>query len=297
MENYDKNNFTNNENNVPEKEERDFFERTSHYDPLAKKNDEKREAFEENEKISAGIKIKSPFLAKLENFFYHYKWHTIIGLFLVFVVGLCIFQTCKRTNYDAYIMYAGGHDLRIKEAEQAERTYEILYKSCESYLGDYNEDGERNLSFIDMYIPSPDEIKELEKGDGVPYNRLKEDDELFRNNILSGDYYVCMISKYLFDEWTKDENNPFVPVASYLPEGAKIAENENDAGYRLASEYGVYLSSTPVKDKAGFELLPNDTVLCLRKYSKASSPGKKGKKVYENCEKLFTAILKGETYE
>lgn len=292
MENRDKDNFTGGESNA----ERDYFERTAHYDPL-KKSEEQSSAHSNTSEGFGNIKIKSPALKKMENFFYHYKWHTIIGVFLAFVIGLCIFQSCQKTTYDAYIMYAGGHDLRIKEAEQAERTYEILYKSVGTYLGDYNDDGERNLSFLDMYIPSPVEIDELQKNDKVPYNRLKEDDELFRNNLLSGDYYVCIISKYLFDEWTKDDNNPFVPVASYLPEGAKIAKGEDDDGYRLASEYGIYLSSTPVKDKPGFKLLPEDSIICLRKYSKASSPGKKGKKVYEACENLFTAIISGKTYE
>lgn len=288
MENKDKDNFTG------ESDERDYFERTAQYDPLAKNEPEKTPDTSDS---FGNIKIKSPAFKKIENFFYHYKWHTIIGLFFVFVISLCIFQTCKKTSYDAYIMYAGGHDLRIKEAEQTERTYEILYKSIGSYLGDYNDDGERNLSMIDMYIPSKEELKELEKNDSVPYNRLKEDDELFRSNMLSGDYYVCLVSKYLFDEWTKDDNNPFVPIASYLPDGAKIADGAEDDGYRLASEYGVYLNSTPVKDKPGFKLLPEDTVLCLRKYSKASSPGKKGERVYENCKKLFVAILSGDTFE
>ena len=290
MTNQDKDNLT----GGADGNERDYFERTAQYDPL-KKNEEPSSGAQS---ASIGnIKIQSQKFKKAENFFYHYKWHTIIGVFLAFVIGLCIFQSCQKTTYDAYIMYAGGHDLRIREAEQSERTYEILYKSIGSYLGDYNDDGERNLSFLDMYIPSPEEIDKLEEGSGVPYNRLKEDDELFRSNILSGDYYVCIISKHLFDEWTKDDNNPFVPVASYLPDGAKIAEGENDDGYRLASEYGVYLSSTPVKDKPGFKLLPDDTIICLRKYSKASSPGKKGQKTYESCEKLFTSIISGKMHE
>ncbi len=289
MENKDKNNFT----GEGSTEERDYFERTARYDPLAKNEPPKTPDTSDG---FGNIKIKSPALKKVENFFYHYKWHTIIGVFLVFVLGLCIFQSCRKTRYDAYVMYAGGHDLRTTEAEQTERTYEILYRSIGSYLGDYDDNGERNLSFIDMYLPSPEEQDALKEGNGIPYNRLKEDDELFRSNLLSGDYYVCMISEYLFNEWTKDENNPFVPVASYLPEGAIIAESESDEGYRLASEYGVYLSSTPIKDKPGFKLLPDDTVLCLRKYSKASSPGKKGEKVYESCEKLFVALLSGKTY-
>ena len=300
MENQDKNRENlSSDDFASEKQERDIFERTARYDPLEKKPEEKSEDISPTRKAMGDIKFKpkSPFMKKLENFFYHYKWHTIAAVFVIFVLVLCLFQTCNKTQYDAYIMYAGGENLRTVKKDEVDSTYKSLYKSIGSYLGDYNGDGERGLSFIDLYLPSDAEIKELEKGEGVPYARLEEDGELFRNNLLSGDFYVCLIAEHLYEEWTKDENNPFVPVKEYLPSDAKIAENEGDEGYRLASEWGVYLSSTPIKDKPGFKYLPDDTVICLRKFSSISSPGKKGKTNYEYCENLFRAMLAGKTYE
>lgn len=295
MENYDKEREK--RGAADDKSERDIFERTSQYDPLAKKEVSTESSCCDDGKISGDVKIKSPFLTKLENFFYHYKWHTLIAAFFVFVIALCIFQTCKRTTYDAYVLYAGGKNLRTIEAEETDTTFEILYKSLGAYVGDYNDDDERNLSMIDIYLPSDEEIKKLEEEGNVPYNLLKDNDELFRNNMISGNFYVCMISEYLLEEWTKNNTNPFAPISLYLPEGAKIAESENDEGYRLASEYGVYLSSTPLGDKPGFKYLPEDTVICFRKYSKAAAPGKRGREIYENSEKFFRAFIKGEMYE
>ena len=273
----------------------DKFDRISRYDPLENKNSKSTESCSEENK-SGDIKIESPFLKKLENFFYHYKWHTLIAGFFVFVLMLCVFQTCKKTTYDGYVLYAGGKSLRAIEENETESTFVNLYKALGVYVGDYNEDGERNLSFTDIYLPSDEEIRELEAEGSVNYSLLNNNDELFRNNMLSGDYYVCMISEHLFAEWTK-ENNPFTPIAPYLPSGAEIDEGDGDGSYRLASDYGVYLNSTPIKDKPGFKHLPDDTVICFRKYSKASSPGKRGKILYENSEKLIRAILKGEAYE
>ena len=218
MKNYgNQNNSDNNENEASGKGERDIFERTSHYDPLIKKEQPNEAEYVSEEKVTGDIKIKSPFLAKLENFFYHYKWHTLIAAFFVFILALCVFQTCKKTSYDAYIMYAGGENLRTLEEGETESTFVILYKTMGFYVGDYDGDGEKNISFADIYLPSPDEIKELEKEGNVPYTLLEDNDELFRNNILSGNYYVCMISEYLLSEWTKNDSNPFVPIASYLP--------------------------------------------------------------------------------
>ena len=298
MENYDKEKgkLSESEKNSNERDERDIFERTSLYDPTATTHGKTEHTSEDSLENQTDIKIQSPFLKKLENFFYHYKWHTLIAAFLVFVLALCIFQTCKRTSYDGYVLYAGGKNLRTMEAEETESTYSILYKSMGIYVSDYNGDDERNLSMLDIYLPSADEIKELEAEGGVPYNLLRDNDELFRNNMLSGDYYVCLISEYLLTEWSKD-TNPFVPIASYLPEGATVGRGTDGDGYRLASDYGVYLSSTPLKDKPGFKYLPDDTVICFRKYSKAASPGKRGKTIYRNSEELVRALLMGKTYE
>ncbi len=296
MENHDKENERI-ESAREEKNERDIFERTAHYDPLAKKNEDTEKESFGGEKVNMVPAITSPFLKKLENFFYHYKWHTLIAAFFVFVISVCIFQTCKRTSYDAYVLYAGGENLRVIEEGETESTYEILYKAMGIYVGDYNEDNERNLSFIDIYLPSADEIKKLEEEGDVPYNLLKDNDELFRNNMLSGNYYVCMVSEYLFKEWTEGGSNPFAPISPYLPGGAKIANNEEEEGYRLASEYGVYLKSTPLANKPGFKYLPSDTVICFRKFSKTATPGKRGETTYANAETLFRAMLKAETYE
>ena len=290
MENYDNKNEGISE---AEGNERDIFERTSHYDPLAKSGSSETESHYNDGKTYGDIKIRSPFMKKLENFFYHYKWHTIIGVFVVFALSFCILQTCKKTTYDAYIMYAGGKNLRTVEEGETESTFVILYRTMGFYVGDYDGDGERNASLSDIYLPSPVEIEKLEDEGNVPYSLLQDNDELFRNNLLSGNYYVCLLSEHLLNEWTKDDSNPFVPIASYLPDGAVISDGEGE-GYRLASDYGVYLSSTPVKDDPGFKYLPEDTVICLRKYSKASSPGRKGKIIYENSEKLLRALLKGE---
>lgn len=290
MENYDNKNEG---QPSAEKNERDIFERTSHYDPIAKSESSEGDSRYNEGKTYGDIKIKSPFMKKLENFFYHYKWHTIIGVFVVFALTFCILQTCKKTAYDAYIMYAGGKNLRTVEEGETESTFVILYKTMGFYVGDYDGDGERNASLSDIYLPSPEEIDKLEDEGNVPYSLLEDNDELFRNNLLSGNYYVCLISKHLLDEWTTDDSNPFVPIAPYLPEGAVISDGESD-GYRLASDYGVYLSSTPVGDEPGFKYLPDDTVICIRKYSKAASPGRRGKIIYENSEKLLRALLKGE---
>ena len=59
-----------------------------------------------NEKMG-DVKMSSPFLSWLENFWYHYKWHTIAALFVLLVTVVMIVNCARREKYDVYILYAG----------------------------------------------------------------------------------------------------------------------------------------------------------------------------------------------
>ena len=83
--------------------------------------------------------------AKIGNFFYHYKWHTIIGLFLVFVFVICSLQFCSRESYDVHVMYAGPKGLVSAQTHAAA-------VSLEGIARDYNGDGEVKVSFNTLYI-------------------------------------------------------------------------------------------------------------------------------------------------
>ena len=153
MENQDKKEeLTQIESTVENDTGRDIFERTSHYDPLEKKDEAELKSQSTAKAPNGNIKIESPFFKKLENFFYHYKWHTIIAAFLIFAISLCVFQTCKRTSYDAYVLYAGGKNLRSVEEGETDSTFVKLSKTLKFYVGDYDGDGEKNLSFSEIGI-------------------------------------------------------------------------------------------------------------------------------------------------
>ena len=68
----------------------------------------------ENEKLDTGsVSIKKgKFLRWLENFWYHYKWHSLIAAFLIFTVTVCTVQMCRKESYDMHILYAGGHSFQ-----------------------------------------------------------------------------------------------------------------------------------------------------------------------------------------
>lgn len=79
---------------------------------------------------------------KLKNFWYHYKIHTFLALFLCFVMAVGITQCASREDYDAKVVlytngyYFDGHTLALSE-----------YMS--QYFTDINGDGEVKVQIID----------------------------------------------------------------------------------------------------------------------------------------------------
>lgn len=61
------------------------------------------------EKLPAGeVHLKKGrFLLWLENYWYHYKWHTIIALFFIFTLLFCLIQCAGRKEPDLLVVAAG----------------------------------------------------------------------------------------------------------------------------------------------------------------------------------------------
>lgn len=83
------------------------------------------------------------FSKKIENFWYHYKLHTILGLSLVFLIAAGIVQCSSRVEYDMSLVYAGSHYLPTEKAVEA---------LCE-IVPDINGDGRVNVYFDTIVIP------------------------------------------------------------------------------------------------------------------------------------------------
>ena len=224
------------------------------------------------------------------NFFYHYKWHTIIALFLVFAIIVCSVQMCRRTEYDVYVLYAGGTDIDMTVSQSTGQSeYLLLCDAIAKYSKDFDENGSKTVNLQNLFLPSEKEIAEIEadKEREVNYRLIAEHNESFKNNIYTGEYYVCFIAEHLYREWAEKESVPFARIGQYLPEGADV---------ELAGEHGVYLRSTELYSEAGFSMLGEDTVICIRLYSDVSLlfGDKENREVYANSEELLRSLLAGE---
>lgn len=188
----------------------------------------------------------------LENYWYHYKWATLIVVFCLIVSIICIVQAVQNNSYDSYVMYAGPYQLSHKEVLDIEKDF------C-SVVEDQDEDGKVNLAIRELFVMSPDEIANVEEGYEANYTLISDNLKLFDQEILSGEATICLLSPFLFERVA--ESDGFLPIGEYV----------GDAEVEYVGEYGVKLNSTVFGKFAGISVLPDDTILCVRRVSTIAS--------------------------
>ena len=211
------------------------------------------------------MEIKNTRLYKwLDNYWYHYKWVTIIvALFAVFaIVGT--FQLLTNEKGDIYVMYAGPEVISVQNIEYIERAFENIDDK------DFHEDGKINAVLRELTVKSPDELEaearaQLE-ADGVANegymlneqvarSYMSQNLQVFNQEILGGDSVICLLSPYTYS--IVYESGGFMTLEEalgYTPEGAY-------------DECSVYLHDTDFGSLEGLAILPDDTLFCIRRLS------------------------------
>ena len=213
-----------------------------------------------NEKKTAGdITLRSPFLKKLDNFFYHYKWHTVIALFLVVAILVCLLQTCSKEAYDVEVMYAGPKNLNDKQ------TVIDIQNAFAEFATDENGDGKVVARLVAYWVDE----RYYGGGDGenkdvdVPYlaNNSLTNEKAYHDEIQAGNLSICLVSPYLFYQVYTEGG--FMRIDELFP-------TLDESVYRVGEDgsinhSAVVLSKTPFGSLPGLSTLPKDTILCLRK--------------------------------
>ena len=253
-----------------------------------------REGYDINGKItesdssSESVAYKPSLSERAENFWYHYKWHTLVALFVAFAILVCSLQTCKKESYDVYVMYAGGKEIsRSSQVDIPE--YNRVLNDLEALCADFDGSGEGKVSFSNLFILSDEEIAEIEKEFGyeVNYTLMQNDMNVLSDRLimLSDYYYVCLFAPHIYEGYkTVQGVEMFEDISSYLPEGT-------DA--ELYSSSAVVLGSLDAYSLPGLSILPADTLVCLRTRSAISSHFNAAKtaEVFGRSEEYIRAIL------
>lgn len=237
---------------------------------------------------SEAVKKKESLSSRFENFWYHYKWHSIIALFLVFTITICTVQMCQKESYDIHVLYSGGYEINRRAADGNASEYKTALSSIARVTDDYDEDGKVNATLKDLFMLSSAEIAEIESGNEnyeVNYALINENKQILRDTIMYSSYYVCFLSPSVYEEYkTVDGVEIFSPLSQFVSNGTEVEYYDSNA---------VYLSSTGFYSLPGISSLPENTLVCLKKPSVFASHfnEKQTKRDYARGEATVIKIL------
>lgn len=219
----------------------------------------------------------------LDNYWYHYKWRTIIiGTFAIIIL-VCVIQSVRTPDFDAGFLYAGPYVMSSAEVDSFNDAMRNIMRS------DYNGDGKRDINIVSMGIMSDEQImKAVEVYGKNSYPMLYKNYSYevmlknFYTEAYTGESMLGCIDEGLYG-LLLERNSLYTleEVLGYVPEGA-------------FSEYGIYLKDTDAGSFFSvFTALPDDTVICFRKPSSTSIFRTKSseKKRYDSSVKLFEDFL------
>jgi hypothetical protein len=214
----------------------------------------------ENEKTQdRGIKVKGKLFTWLDNFWYHYKWHTIIITFFIVVGIVCTVQMTTSEKEDILIVYGGPYS--YTQAEKIAIT-DVLSNVLPS---DRNGDGKKLAALSTYQIFSEEQIKEIEaqtdeEGRHAPKvdkNYTSSQYENYNQQNLSGSTSICFVDPWLYEE-INDKATYLCPLNSsqLFGEGVEVKG--------AIVEYAVRLGDTDIyKDYPALQKMPADTVIYL----------------------------------
>ena len=219
-----------------------------------------------------------------ENYWYHYKWATIITAFFVIIGIIMIGQVVTKENADVNILYAGPQWFLGSEIRGIENAF------VQTMTEDYNGDGKKVVVLKDITLLTDGQIdykleSALAEGiDDLVINRVENQKMRgsLTTEIMAGESIICLLDPYWFD-FIKAESGfmTLQDILGYKPENA-------------FDDYGIYLKDTEFgKFFTIFELLPDDTVLCVRRMTVLSvfKGAKKEEERYAWHTQMFKDII------
>lgn len=229
---------------------------------------------------------------KLENFWYHYKWHTIVSVVVVAIIGVLISQAVTAPKYDINIIYAGEYSFSRTGSNGDTAPFANAIDSLCRVTDDFDGNGEVKVNLMDYYVLTSEEIAAMEaegRGDEINHSRIMDNYQSLGQAMLTGDCCVVLFSRAVYEDFygRYDDGAMFCDLTAYIP-----TDNLSKYEFYGDGNKAVLLSSLRLGSLPELEKLPEDTVLCLRCPNDSSSLGiGNGDEVFRRSEAVIRKIF------
>ncbi len=226
------------------------------------------------------VEIPRGFKEKLSNFWYHYKWHTIVCILLVITITVSAVQIFSKTDYDIKMLYAGGK-LIGKTSENGDVAEIVTVMSSLKYvIEDFDKNGEKTVNFNNYYYLSDAEQAEL--GNDVNFSLLNSDRNTLSSIFEHSEFYLCFVSPAVYEEY-KGEGGTMLRDLTHLKVDYPTAE--------FYADNAIKLSSLDFYSLPGISNLPDDTLIVLRTPNLMATNNNRHKEYVGNAERVLENIL------
>ncbi len=224
---------------------------------------------------------KGKFLKWLDNYWYHYKWPTIVVAFFVVVFAVCLIQSWTHEEKDILVTYAGSATLEADDKAAIER---LLSDTLPEKFGRNKQDGKAGL--ISYIIYSKDQIKDFQSK------------QVFVDTVFNGSEYEALNTQYktgsgsvyILERWLYDEILETNPNIERLK---PLSEIFDEAPEGAIDAYGIRLGDTEIyQNNPELQVLPADSIICLheqivgqKNYDKEVEAFREFAKIAEKSEK------------
>lgn len=191
------------------------------------------------------------------NFWYHYKWPTIIISFFVIVIIIAVAQMAGKEKEDVSIMYAGPQYI-------SSEAYDSLRDAMKNIMSDYNGDGEKGIMFSSLTCMTDTQIEwkyQQAKESGIADFYIDKSANLselkrFEVNLMVGEHVIMFMDPALYKQASE--------VCEFVP----LAEIFDDVPDCAMDEYAVRIAATEFYDFFdGVQIIPDDTLIVVRRVS------------------------------
>ena len=192
----------------------------------------------------------SRFLRWLDNYWYHYKWHTLIAAFFIFLVLFVVLQQAADPKADIQVVYCGPYTLTGSETE-------ALRSACNDVMPeDFDGNGKKYTGIVRFQVYSDEELEQEARdneGKGtvnLAYNNTQM--TAFNQFCMTGEASVFLCSPYIYGQLrSRNILRPLSELWDVLPDSA-------------ADEYAIRLEDTAwYAENEALHVLPKDTLLVL----------------------------------
>ena len=219
---------------------------------------------------------------KAQNFWYHYKWHSLLSIVVIIAILVCSLQFCSKESYDSYILYAGSKSISKTRTDGDVAEIETVITSLKRISEDFDGDGTNNENFLNLQYMNAEEIAAAEGN--VNDALLMSDQSTLASVLEHSEYYLCFISVSVYeDHHLVGTNELFIDLS------------EHKANYPDLEYYNgcaIYLSSTGAYSLPGLSALPEDTLICIRRPSVLGAKTDEHSELFDQAKEMLTNILK-----